>query len=98
MARMMLALMLYFLIVAIRLRAIPCQRLLEVYEDLVEILLMLQLFLAEDPEIEYLFYGAPSGSETYCSSAMTSSACGWSLFRMIFSMTLLGWLMRLMVL
>ena len=24
-----------------------------------------------------------------CSSAMISSACGWSLFRMIFSMTLL---------
>ena len=25
---------------------------------------MLQVFLAEDPEIEYLFCGAPSGSET----------------------------------
>ena len=30
--------------------------------------------------------------------SMISSACGWSLFRMIFSMTLLGWLIRLMVL
>ena len=48
--------------------------LFEVYEDMVEILLMLQVFLAEDPEIEYLFYGAPSGSETCCSSAMMSSA------------------------
>ena len=38
--------------------------LLEVYEDMVEILLMLQVFLAEDPEIEYLFCGAPSGPET----------------------------------
>ena len=64
----------------------------EVYEDMVEILLMLQVFLAEDPEIEYLFYGAPPGSETRCSSAMISSACGWSLFRMIFNITLLGWL------
>ena len=33
-----------------------------------------------------------------CSSAIISSACGWSLFRMIFNMTLLGWLIRLMVL
>ena len=31
---------------------------------MLEILLMLQVFLAEDPEIEYLFCGAPSGSET----------------------------------
>ena len=42
----------------------PVKGLLEVYEDMVEILLMLQVFLAEDPEIEYLFCGAPSGSET----------------------------------
>ena len=39
----------------------PGKGLLEVYEDTVE---MLQVFLAEDPEIEYLFSGAPSGSET----------------------------------
>ena len=42
----------------------PVKGLLEVYEELVEILLMLQVFLAEDPEIEYLFCGAPPGSET----------------------------------
>ena len=36
----------------------------EVYKDMVEILLMLQVFLADDPEIEYLFSGRPSGSET----------------------------------
>ena len=35
----------------------PVKGLLKVYEDMVEIL------LAEDPEIEYLFCGAPSGSE-----------------------------------
>ena len=80
----------------------PVKGLLEVYEDMVEILLMLQVFLAEDSEIEYLFCGAPSGSENClklaCSSAMISSACGWSVFRMIFNMTLLEWLIRLMVL
>ena len=42
----------------------PVKGLLEVYEDIVEILLMLQVFLAEDPEIKYLFCGAPSSSET----------------------------------
>ena len=76
----------------------PVKGLLEVYEDMVEILMMLQVFLAEDPEIEYLFCGAPSALKPACSSAMISSACGWSLFRTIFNMTLLGWLIRLMVL
>ena len=33
-----------------------------------------------------------------CSSAMIFSVCGFNLFSMIFSMTLLGWLMRLIVL
>ena len=37
---------------------------LEVYADMVEILLMLQVFLAEDSEIEYFFCGVPSGYET----------------------------------
>ena len=32
-----------------------------------------------------------------CSSAMIFYACGVNLFSMIFSMTLLGWLMRLIV-
>ena len=41
----------------------PVKDLLEVHEDMVEILLMLQVFLAEDPEIKYLFFGAPFGSE-----------------------------------
>ena len=41
----------------------PVKGLLEIYEDIVEILLMLLVFLAEDPEIEYLFCGAPP-SET----------------------------------
>ena len=32
-----------------------------------------------------------------CSSAMIFPGCSFSLFSMIFSMTLLGWLMRLIV-
>ena len=36
----------------------------EVCKDVVEIQRMLQVFLAEDPETEYLFCGVPSGSET----------------------------------
>ena len=74
------------------LRAIPCQRPFEVYEDVVEIQLVLQVFLADDPEIQYLFCGAPSGSETCLLFTMISSACGWNLFRMIFNTTLLVWL------
>ena len=42
----------------------PAKGFLEGYEDVVEILLMLHVFLAENPEIEYLFSGASSGSET----------------------------------
>ena len=42
----------------------PVKGLIEVYGDMVKILLMLQVYLAEDPEIEYLFCGAPSGSKT----------------------------------
>ena len=54
----------------------PAKGLLEDYEDIVEILLMLQVFLAEDPEIEYLFCGAPSGSET-CLLFCNDLFCLW---------------------
>ena len=54
----------------------PVKGLLEVYEDMVEILLMLQVFLAEDPETEYLFCGAPSGSET-CLLFCSDLFCLW---------------------
>ena len=43
----------------------PAKGLLEVYEDMVEILLLLQVFLTDDPEIENLVLGAPSGSDTH---------------------------------
>ena len=45
-------------------------------EDMVEILLMLQVFLTKDPEIEYLFCGAPSGSET-CLLFCNDLFCLW---------------------
>ena len=64
----------------------PVKGLLEVYEDKVEILLMLQVFLAEDPKICSVVL-LPA-LKPACSSAVISSACGW--FRMIFNMTLLG--------
>ena len=37
---------------------------------------MLQVFLAEDPEIEYLFCGAPSGSEA-CLLFCNDLFCLW---------------------
>ena len=60
--RMLLALLLYFLIFAYK-GFVPylVKGLLEFYEVIVEIL---QAILAEDPEIEYLFCGAPS-TETH---------------------------------
>ena len=54
----------------------PVKGLLEVYEDMAEILLMLQVFLAEDPEIEYFFCGAPSSSET-CLLFCNDLFCLW---------------------
>ena len=73
----MLALMLYFLIVA---HKASCHTLsnafLKSIKDMVEILLMLQVFLAEDPEIEYLICGAPSGSET-CLLFCNDLFCLW---------------------
>ena len=106
---------------------------------MVVILPMLQVFLAEDPETEYLFCGTPSGSiasafrklpsiyvfsyfpfgfegrmwdlivsvPDHCLSFYTETCllfgsdlvCLWlDLFRVIFNMTLLGWLIRLMFL
>ena len=42
----------------------PVEGLLEVYEDIVEVLLVLEIFLTEDSQVEDLLYGAPSCSET----------------------------------
>ena len=41
----------------------PVEGLLEVYEDMVEVLLVLRMFLTKDSSVEDLFCGAPSCSE-----------------------------------
>ena len=41
----------------------PVEGLLEVYEDMLEVLLVLEIFLTEDSSVEYLLCGAPSCSE-----------------------------------
>ena len=64
--------------------------LFEIYEDMVQILLMLTVFFTQDSEVENLFCGASPGSEPSCSSAIISSAWGFSLFNMTLSMALLG--------
>ena len=76
----------------------PVEGLLEVYEDMVEVLLVLEIFLAKDLYVEDLLYGAPSCSETclFFSNDLLRF-CSLNLFSVIFSMTLLGWLMRLIV-
>ena len=55
---------------------------------MVEVLLVLEIFLTKKAWVEDLLCG---------SSAMIFSACSFNLFSMIFSMALLGWLMRLIV-
>lgn len=64
--------------------------LLEVYEDVVKLPLMLEVLLAEDVEIEDLFNQQPARS-----SAMMFSVCGLSLFSMIFSITLLACVIKI---
>ena len=53
----------------------------EINEGMVQSLLMLEVLITRGSKVKYLFYGAP------CS--LNSSAWGLSLFKMIFSMTLL---------
>ena len=72
----------------------PVEGLLEVYEDVVEVLLVLERFFTKDSYVEDLLYGAFSWPEV-CSSAVIFSAYGFNLFSMIFSMTLFGWLKSL---
>ena len=38
----------------------PVEGLLEVYEDHVEVLLVLEIFITDDSQVENLLYGAPS--------------------------------------
>ena len=60
-----------------------------------EVLLVLEIFLTEDSKVDDMLRGVPA--QTPASSTMIFSTCGFNLFRMIFGMILLGWLMRLIV-
>ena len=68
----------------------------EDYEDMVEVMLVLEIFLRVDCWVENLLCGAPFCFEACLFSfTMIFSACGSNLFSMIFNMALLRWLMRL---
>ena len=71
----------------------PVESCLEAYADMEEVLLVLDIFFTEVYWVEDLLCGTPSCSE----ACLIFSACGFNLFSVIFSMTLLGWLMRLVV-
>ena len=66
------------------------ERLLEVHEDMVKALLVLQVFLTEYSKMKICTVVLLRALKPACSSLMISSACGFSLFRRIPSMTLLG--------
>ena len=65
----------------------PVEGLLEVYKDMVEVLLVLEIFLTEDSSVEDLLCGAPSCSEA-CLFFSDDLLRLWLQF--IFSMTLFG--------
>ena len=75
----------------------PVEGRLEVYEDIGEVLLVLEIFLAKDSQAEDLLCGAPSCSEACLFFGDDLLRCGFNLFSMIFSITLLGRPMRLIV-
>ena len=70
----------------------------EVNEDMIEVLLVLEVPLTKYPEVENLLCIAASWAEAclFLSNDLLS-ASSFRRFRMMFSMTLLGWLIRLMV-
>ena len=72
----------------------PVKCFLEICEDMVQ-LLPLQVLFTQTPEVDNMCCGVSSGSEHL---ACSSLAWGLSLFKMTFSMTLLGRVIRLMVL
>ena len=56
---------------------------MKVYEDMVEVLLVLEIFLTEDSQVEDLLSGAPSCSEACLSSAMIFFVCSFNLFSIL---------------
>ena len=68
----------------------PVEGLLEVYEDMVEVLLVLEIFPSEDWKLKICSVVLLPVLKPACSSAMIFSDYGFNLFNMIFSMILLG--------
>ena len=68
----------------------PDEGLLEVYEDMVEVLLMLEIFLIDDSKLKICSVVLLPALKPACSSAMIFSAFCFSMF----SMALLEWLLR----
>ena len=62
------------------------ERRLEVQEDMVEALLVLQVFLTEYSKIENYSVVLLPALKPACSSLMISSVCGFSLFRRILTL------------
>ena len=90
MTRIRLALILYFLHGCLQsCMPNPVEGLLEVYEDMVEVLLVQEISHRIRRLKIYSVVLLPA-LKPACSSAMIFSACGFNLFSMIFSMTLLG--------
>ena len=67
----------------------PVEGLHEFYEDMVEVLLVLEMFLQRILKLKICSVVLLPALKPACSSAMIFSACGFNLFSMIFSMTLL---------
>ena len=86
-------LMLYFCMVAHKAACQTLSKALEVYEDMVEVLLVLEIILSN--RLKIFFVVLLPALKPACSSTMIFSAFGLNLFSMVFSMTLLEWLMRL---
>ena len=68
----------------------PVEGLLEVYEDIVEVLLSWRYFSQRIRRLKICSVVLLPALKPACSSAMVLSACGFNLFSMTFSMTLLG--------
>ena len=57
----------------------PVEGLLEVYKDMVEVLLVLEIFLTEDSRLKVFSVVLLPALKPACSSAMIFSACGFNL-------------------
>ena len=61
----------------------------EISEDMVQILLMLKVLFTQNPKVEDLLCGAPSGPEPSLFFGSYLFSLGFDLFKMTFSMPLL---------